>query len=62
MGNLSIQEKFERELVKGGFLRGDPITGDRYYSREFAQKEWDHVFTRTWQIGGMAAQLASRAR
>lgn len=57
MGNLSIQEKFERELVKGSFLRGDPITGDRYYSREFAQKEWDHVFTRTWQIGGMAYQL-----
>lgn len=55
---MSIEANFERELVKGKFLRGDPITGDRYYSREFAQKEWDHVFTRTWQIGGMSYQLA----
>lgn len=55
---MSTQEKHERELVKGDYLRGDPITGDRYYSREFAQKEWDGVFTRTWQIGGMTSQLA----
>lgn len=55
---MSIETRIEQDLEKGDFLRGDPITGDRYYSREFAQKEWDHVFTRTWQIGGMAYQLA----
>ena len=54
----SIEARSERERVKGQFLRGDPITGDRYHSREFAQKEWERVFARTWQIGGMTYQLA----
>jgi hypothetical protein len=27
-------------------LRGDPITGDRYYSKEFAQRDWDHMWTK----------------
>ena len=35
-----------------GFLRGDPITGDRYYCPEFAQREWDHMWTRIWHIAG----------
>jgi len=26
-------------------LRGDPITGDRYWSPEFMQKEWDHILS-----------------
>lgn len=55
---MHIEERTQKEKLSGDFLRGDPITGDRYYSREFAQKEWDHIFTRTWQIGGMSAQLA----
>ncbi len=38
-------------------LRGDPITGDRYYSREFAQAEWDRMWTRVWHVGGRIAQL-----
>ena len=36
-------------------LRGDAITGDRYYSREFAQKEWDHLWTKIWHIAGRTA-------
>ena len=39
-------------------LRGDPITGDRYWSREFAQKEWDHMWTRIWHVAGRTAELA----
>ncbi|MFN3231167.1 MAG: aromatic ring-hydroxylating oxygenase subunit alpha [Alphaproteobacteria bacterium] len=39
------------------FLRGDPITGDRYYSKEFAQKEWDHMWTRVWHVGGRESQM-----
>ena len=39
------------------FLRGDPITGDRYYSREFAQREWDHMWTRIWHVAGRTAEL-----
>jgi len=38
-------------------VRGDPITGERYYSRRWAQAEWDHVWTKVWHIGGMAADL-----
>ncbi|QZP07578.1 aromatic ring-hydroxylating dioxygenase subunit alpha [Caenibius sp. WL] len=38
-------------------LRGDRITGDRYYSREFAQKEWDRLWTKIWHIAGRTAEL-----
>lgn len=55
---MAIRAPVKDEILSGQFLRGDPITGDRYYSREFMQKEWDHMWTRTWQIGGMAAQLS----
>ena len=30
-------------------LRGDRIAGERYFSREFAQAEWDGMWTRIWQ-------------
>jgi phenylpropionate dioxygenase-like ring-hydroxylating dioxygenase large terminal subunit len=39
-------------------LSDKPITGDRYYSREFMQAEWDHMWTRVWQVAGVEAQLA----
>jgi len=38
-------------------LRGDPIDGERYYSREFAQREWDHLWTRIWHVAGRAADI-----
>ncbi|MBL6691420.1 MAG: aromatic ring-hydroxylating dioxygenase subunit alpha [Pseudomonadales bacterium] len=38
-------------------LRGDPITGDRYYSRDFAEKEWQHMWTRIWHVAGRVAEL-----
>ncbi len=38
-------------------LRGDPITGDRYYSREFAQAEWDHMWTKIWHVAGRVNEL-----
>ena len=27
-----------------------PILGERYYSEEFMQKEWDHVWTKVWLV------------
>lgn len=39
-------------------LRGDPITGNRYYSKEFAQAEWDHMWTKIWHVAGRTAELA----
>lgn len=38
-------------------LRGDAITGDRYYSSDFAQKEWDGLWTRIWHIAGRTAEV-----
>ena len=38
-------------------LGNAPISPERYWSKEFAQKEWDHIWTRTWQIAGVKAQI-----
>ena len=38
-------------------VRGDPITAERYFSPAWAKAEWDHVWTKTWHIGGMTAEL-----
>jgi phenylpropionate dioxygenase-like ring-hydroxylating dioxygenase large terminal subunit len=38
-------------------LRGDPITGDRFYSKKFAQAEWDHLWTKIWHIAGRLAEM-----
>ncbi|MDX1580899.1 MAG: Rieske (2Fe-2S) protein, partial [Alphaproteobacteria bacterium] len=48
------------EALDGGtseHLRGDPITGDRYYSPEFMEREWEYMWKRVWHIGGRLAQL-----
>ncbi|WP_066552288.1 aromatic ring-hydroxylating oxygenase subunit alpha [Croceicoccus bisphenolivorans] len=37
--------------------RGDRITGDRYWSREFADREWEHMWKKIWHVGGRTAQL-----
>jgi phenylpropionate dioxygenase-like ring-hydroxylating dioxygenase large terminal subunit len=46
-------------LPEGGTipLRGDPITGDRYYSQHFAAREGEKMWQRVWHIGGREAQL-----
>jgi len=38
-------------------LRGDPITGDRYYSKDFAQKEWEKLWKKIWHVAGRVNQL-----
>jgi phenylpropionate dioxygenase-like ring-hydroxylating dioxygenase large terminal subunit len=35
-----------------------PITPDRYWSKDIWRAEWERVWTRTWQIAGLARQLA----
>ena len=37
--------------------RGDRITGDRYWSKEFADREWEHMWKRVWHLGGRVSQL-----
>jgi phenylpropionate dioxygenase-like ring-hydroxylating dioxygenase large terminal subunit len=41
-------------------LRGTPITPDRYYSKDFMGREWDKVWTRTWQIAGLERELTKK--
>jgi len=41
-------------------FRNTPITPDRYFSKDFAQKEWEKIWTRTWQIAGVASQLKKK--
>ncbi len=38
-------------------LRGDAITGERYYSPAFAQREWDGLWTRIWHVAGRTAEI-----
>jgi phenylpropionate dioxygenase-like ring-hydroxylating dioxygenase large terminal subunit len=38
-------------------LRGDPITGDRYWSKDFARREWDHMWTKIWHVAGRTAEI-----
>ena len=33
-------------------LRGDPMSGDRYFSPQFAQAEWDHMWKKVWHVAG----------
>ena len=50
----------KRNFLDGGtaiHLRGDPITGDRYYSTDFMEREWDHMWTRIWHLGAHLADI-----
>jgi len=38
-------------------LRGDPITGDRYWSKDFADREWEHMWKRIWHVAGRVNEL-----
>jgi phenylpropionate dioxygenase-like ring-hydroxylating dioxygenase large terminal subunit len=37
-------------------LRMDPISGERFTSREYFRDEWARMWMRTWHIGGVAYQ------
>jgi phenylpropionate dioxygenase-like ring-hydroxylating dioxygenase large terminal subunit len=38
-------------------VRGDAITGERYYSPEWAKAEWDHLWQKIWHIGAMEQEF-----
>jgi phenylpropionate dioxygenase-like ring-hydroxylating dioxygenase large terminal subunit len=38
-------------------LSDQPITGDRYWSDEFARKEWECLWPRVWQVAGRVDQI-----
>lgn len=37
--------------------RGDRITGDRYWCKDFAEREWQHMWKRVWHVGGRVSEL-----
>lgn len=39
-------------------LSDTPITGERYWSAGFAEREWDALWPRVWQVAGRVDQLA----
>lgn len=41
-------------------FRNTPISPDRYFSKEWADREWDRIWTRTWQIAGTQAQIPNK--
>jgi len=38
-------------------LRGDPIDGARYFSKDFARREWGGLWTRIWHVAGRTAEI-----
>ena len=38
-------------------VRGDTITADRYVSREFMDRENQHLWPKVWHLGGMVAEI-----
>ena len=56
----SATHQSEVEKMDGGnssVLRGDPMSGARYWSADWMAKEWDHMWKRVWHIGGRAAEM-----
>jgi len=35
----------------------EPIAAERFYTQEFMEQEWEHIWTKTWQIGLHEAEL-----
>lgn len=48
---VDLSKAPQPELSKG------PITPSRYWDRDFWQREWDKVWTRTWQVAAMTNQF-----
>ncbi len=38
-------------------LRGDPISGARYTSKDFARREWEMMWTKIWHVAGRIAEI-----
>ncbi|MEM6683935.1 MAG: aromatic ring-hydroxylating dioxygenase subunit alpha [Pseudomonadota bacterium] len=38
-------------------LKNKPISGERYYTKEFMNLEWDRMWTKTWLVAGLESQI-----
>ena len=53
----SLMQGIDRTKAAEPEIAARPLTGERYYSREFAQAEWDHMWTKVWLIGGLESEV-----
>ena len=42
-------------------LRMDPISAERYTSKDWFHREWKQMWMRTWQIGGLSGHAPEPA-
>ena len=38
-------------------LREDPISKERYFSKDFMEKEWNFMWTKIWHLAGREVQI-----
>ena len=55
---VGMPRGISREKAPEPPIAGAGIAGERYWSPEFAQLEWDRMWTKVWQIAGRVDQLA----
>ena len=48
--NKSSSNKIAKDGKDTNNLRGDPITNDRYFCKDFMNKEWNTMWTKVWLI------------
>lgn len=56
--NISATALIDTTKVADPKLGDTPLTGERYFSDKYMQKEWDKLWTKTWLIAGLEADLS----
>ena len=57
MSDVADPRGITREKASEPALSDRPIGGDRYYSPEFFQQEWECLWPRVWQVAGRVDQV-----
>ena len=59
-GDFKAPPFLPRNKTKG--LGLERLGGERYLSQQFMQQEWDHIWTKTWQMVTRVDDLAETRR
>lgn len=57
LARSATEERIDKTAQPLPPLSTGPISGERYWSPEFMQREWDHIWTKAWLIGGLVEQI-----
>jgi phenylpropionate dioxygenase-like ring-hydroxylating dioxygenase large terminal subunit len=49
--------RIDRSKLPEPTLTANPILGERYWSKDFMDREWDKIWTCAWLIGGLEEQI-----